>query len=56
MGTSARQEAAPTVAMGTKRLKRPRGSIALVKLIGDIAAGQIEDAVEDKRDPTAVAR
>ena len=28
--------------------------IALAKLIGDIATGQVEDRVEDKRDPAAV--
>ncbi len=38
-----------------KRLKRPRDPIALAKLIGDIATGQVEDAKEDKRDPAAVA-
>jgi len=41
--------------MATKRLKRPRDPIALAKLVGDIATGQIQDAVEDKRDPAAVA-
>jgi hypothetical protein len=30
-------------AMTTKRLKRPRDPIALAKLIGDIATGQVED-------------
>jgi len=38
----------------TKRIKRPRDPIALAKLIGDIATGQIEDAAEDRRDPAAV--
>lgn len=50
--------------MTTKRLKRPRDPIQLAKLIGDIATGQIEDRVEDKRgrlpdadrDPTQVWR
>ena len=41
--------------MGTKRLKRPRDPIQLAKVIGDIATGQVRDAVEDKRDPAAVA-
>lgn len=41
--------------MATKRLKRPRDPVALAKLIGDIATGQVEDRVEDKRDPAAVA-
>jgi hypothetical protein len=41
--------------MATKRLKRPRDPIALAKLIGDIATGQVEDKTEDKRDPAAVA-
>jgi hypothetical protein len=36
--------------MATKRLKRPRDPIALAKLIGDIATGQAEDKVEDKRE------
>ena len=40
--------------MTTKRLKRPRDPVSLAKLIGDIATGQVEDAVEDKRDPAAV--
>ena len=42
--------------MATKRLKRPRDPIQLAKLIGDIATGQIEDRLEDKRNPAAVAR
>lgn len=41
--------------MTTKRLKRPRDPLALAKLIGDIATGKVQDAVEDKRDPSAVA-
>jgi hypothetical protein len=40
--------------MATKRLKRPRDPIQLGKLIVDIATGQIEDRVEDKRNPAAV--
>lgn len=32
--------------MATKRLKRPRDPIALAKLIGDIATGQIKDEAE----------
>lgn len=39
--------------MATKRLKRPRDTLALAKLIGDIATGQVEDRVEDKRDQAA---
>lgn len=39
--------------MATKRLARPRDPLQLGKLIVDIATGQIEDAVEDKRDPAA---
>ena len=38
----------------TKRQKRPRDPLQLAKLIGDIATGQVEDRVEDKRDPAAV--
>ena len=40
--------------MATKRLKRPRDPLQLAKLIGDIATGQVEDRVEDDRDPAAV--
>jgi hypothetical protein len=40
--------------MATKRLKRPRDPIQLGKLIVDIATGQVEDRVEDDRDPAAV--
>lgn len=40
--------------MAAKRLKRPRDPVALAKLIGDIATGQVEDRVEDKRNPAAV--
>jgi len=36
------------------RKKRPRDPIELGKLIGDIATGQVEDRVEDDRDPAAV--
>jgi len=34
--------------MTTKRLKRPRDPIALAKLIGDIATGQVEDKANTK--------
>ena len=37
--------------MATKRIPRPRDPIALAKLIGDIATGQVEDRVEDGKDP-----
>lgn len=40
--------------MATTRKKRPRDPLQLAKLIGDIATGQVEDKVEDKRDPAAV--
>jgi hypothetical protein len=39
--------------MATKRLKRPRDPIALGKLIGDIATGQVCDATEDNKNATA---
>jgi hypothetical protein len=39
--------------MPTKRLKRPRDPLQLAKLIGDIATGQVTDAVEDKRNQAA---
>jgi len=42
--------------MATRRLKRPRDPIQLGKLIVDIATGQVEDSVEDSRDPKAVER
>ncbi|MFZ0890674.1 MAG: hypothetical protein WA005_19720 [Candidatus Binataceae bacterium] len=41
--------------MATKRLKRPRDRVALAKLIGDIATGQVEDSQPDSRNPAAVA-
>ena len=41
--------------MPTKRLKRPRDPIQLGKLIGDILTGQVQDAVEDKRNQAAVS-
>jgi hypothetical protein len=37
-----------------KRIKRPRDPLQLAKLIGDIATGQVEDRVEDGKDPAAV--
>ena len=40
--------------MAEKRLKRPRDPVQLAKLIGDILTGQVEDRVEDKRNPAAV--
>ena len=42
--------------MATKRLKRPRDPIALAKLIGDIATGQVADRLPDAPDPVAVER
>jgi hypothetical protein len=36
--------------MATKRIPRPRDPIALAKLIGDIATGQVGDTVEDGKD------
>jgi len=41
--------------MAERQRKRPRDPLALAKLIGDIATGQIEDRVEDRRNPAAVA-
>jgi hypothetical protein len=40
--------------MTTKRLKRPRDPIPLGKLIVDIATGQVEDRIEDGKNPAAV--
>ncbi len=42
--------------MVDKPLKRPRDPIQLAKLIGDIATGQVEDRVDDGKDPQAVKR
>jgi hypothetical protein len=41
--------------MATKRIPRPRDPISLAKLIGDIATGQVVDAVEDGKDPAAAS-
>jgi hypothetical protein len=41
--------------MATKRLPRPRDPISLAKLIGDIATGQVVDAVEDGKDASKAA-
>lgn len=41
--------------MATKRLPRPRDPLQLGKLIVDIATGQVEDRVEDGKDPAAAA-
>jgi hypothetical protein len=35
-------------------LKRPRDPIQLGKLIVDIATGQVEDRIDDQKDPAAV--
>ena len=40
--------------MAERRLKRPRDPIQLGKLIVDIATGQVEDQVEDGKNPAAV--
>ncbi|HJU27762.1 MAG TPA: hypothetical protein VJ718_01250, partial [Candidatus Binataceae bacterium] len=40
--------------MAERRKKRPRDPIALAKLIGDIATGQVEDREQDSRNPAAV--
>lgn len=42
--------------MAEKRVKRPRDPLALAKLIGDIATGQVEDRVEDGKNPKFVER
>jgi hypothetical protein len=39
--------------MATKRLPRPCDPIALAKLIGDIATGQVVDAVENGKNAAA---
>ena len=40
--------------MATKRIKRPRDPIALAKLIGDIATGQVQDGADDGKNPAAI--
>jgi hypothetical protein len=42
--------------MTTKRLPRPRDPLPLGKLIGDIATGQVADAVEDGKDASLAER
>jgi hypothetical protein len=39
--------------MTIQRLPRPRDPIALAKLIGDIATGQVVDVMEDGKDTAA---
>jgi hypothetical protein len=39
------------VSMATKRLPRPRDPAQLAKLIVDIATGEIEDRVDDQKNP-----
>jgi hypothetical protein len=39
--------------MTKKRIPRPRDPMALAKLIGDIATGQIEDSAEDGKNANA---
>jgi hypothetical protein len=41
--------------MATKRLPRPRDPAQLAKLIVDIATGEVEDRIDDGRDPAAAA-
>ncbi len=41
--------------MAIKRIPRPRDPIALAKLIGDIATGQVVDAVDDGKDANKAA-
>jgi len=40
--------------MAKKRIPRPRDPIALAKLIGDIATGEVVDEVEDGKNAAAV--
>ena len=42
--------------MAEKRIRRPRDPMQLAKLIGDIATGQVQDVVEDGKNPHAIAR
>ena len=39
--------------MAEKRISRPRDPLALAKLIGDIATGQVEDKNEDGKNANA---
>jgi hypothetical protein len=42
--------------MALKRIHRPRDPVQLAKLIGEIATGQVVDAVDDGKDDAAVTR
>jgi hypothetical protein len=42
--------------MATNRIPRPCDPLALAKLIGDIATGQVVDGVEDGKDAQAAAK
>jgi hypothetical protein len=42
--------------MATKRIPRPRDPVSLAKLVGDIATGQVVDAVDDGKDEAAMER
>ena len=42
--------------IATKRIPRPHDPIALAKLIGDLATGEVVDAVEDGKHAAAVKR
>ena len=44
------------VPVATKHIPRPRDPIALAKLIGDIATGQVEDAVKDGKNENTIGR
>jgi hypothetical protein len=39
--------------MAEKRIPRPRDPIALAKLIGDIATGEVTDKIDDGKDAAA---
>lgn len=41
--------------MAEKRTKRPRDTVELAKLIGDIATGQKPDTFDDGKNPNKVA-
>jgi len=42
--------------MTERRLKRPRDPAQLAKLIVDIATGEVEDRVDEQKNPIAVER
>ena len=57
-GYASETEATAAIAgfAATEPLPRPRDPVAPAQFVGDIAAGPVEDAVDDKWEPAAVSR